>query len=428
MSLTESLLTPYIHTENDGTKRLMFMVEGVHCAGCMARLEGAIKPVKGVKTARLNLTTKRLVLEWVGPLSVAQAAIDAAAKAGYPLTPYNPEKQEDARTREEKALLRYLAVAGFAGANVMLLSVALWAGAEDSTRQLFQWLSAAIVLPALAYAGQPYFKAAWQALSHRRTSMEVPISIALLLTSSISLYDTLNGGRETYFESAIMLLFFLLIGRYLETRTRGRSHNAAEHLLGLQHTVATVQNEDGTATQLRAEDIPLGATVLCRQGERLAIDGILLSPTAYLDTSVLTGETLPRAVKKGETVQAGTLNTSGTILIKTTAAGKNTTLAEIARLTDTATTVKNKYTRLADRMAQSYAPLVHGLAFLTLSGGLWWGLGGHESITRAAAVLIVTCPCALALAVPTVHVAIMSKLLKNGVILKSGEALEKLAD
>ncbi|TKW60593.1 MAG: cadmium-translocating P-type ATPase [Blastochloris viridis] len=426
-ALEQDVLKTYLHTDTDGVQRLQFMVEGVHCAACMARIEGAMNHVDGVDQARLNLSTKRLTLTWKGPLAIAEQAITAANKAGYGLTPYDPASLERKADADERFLLKCLAVAGFASMNVMLLSVSLWSGAEGETRTLFQWISALIVLPALAYAGRPYFYAAYKGIKHKRLGMEVPISVALVLTSAISLYDTIAGYGETYFESAIMLLFFLLIGRYLEARVKGKSRNAAEHLLGLQHTFVAVQGKDGKVTLMQSAEVPLGSIVLWRQGERLGVDGVLESESASVDTSVLTGESLPRSVRQNEAVQAGLVNRGASVTVKTTAVGQGTVLAELARLVDNATTVKNAYTRLADRISRSYAPLVHTLALGTFTVCMLLGIGGHESVLRAAAVLIVTCPCALALAVPTVQVALMGRMLRSGIILKSGEALEKLA-
>ena len=426
-ALPQDVLKTYLHTNEQGVQQLQFMVEGVHCAACMARIEGAMNHVDGVEQARLNLSTKRLTLTWKGPLTIAENAVSAANKAGYGLTPYDPVILERKADADERFLLKCVAVAGFASMNVMLLSVSLWAGAGGETRMFFQWISALIVLPALTYAGRPYFYAAYNGITHKRLGMDVPISVALILTSAISLYDTVVGAGETYFESAIMLLFFLLIGRYLEARVKGRSRNAAEHLLGLQHTFVAVQGEDGKVMLTQSAEVPLGSIVLWRQGERLGVDGILESESASADTSVLTGESLPRSVRKHEAVQAGLVNRGASVTVKTTAVGQGTVLAELARLVDNATTVKNAYTRLADRISRSYAPLVHTLALATFTVCMLVGIDGHESVLRAAAVLIVTCPCALALAVPTVQVALMGRMLRSGIILKSGEALEKLA-
>lgn len=427
-NLTAQHLAPYTHTQKNGTHTLLFMVGGIHCAACLHRIETAVGSTAGVTKARLNFTTKRLTLEWKGPPAIALAAVTAAEAAGYTLTPYNPTTLTHAAQAQQKMLLRCLAVAGFAGANIMLLSVSMWAGImPESQRLLFQWLSALLALPAVAYAGRPYFTAAAQALRHGRMSMEVPISLAVLLTTALSLYDTLVARGETYFESAVMLLFFLLIGRTLESQVQGRSRNAAEQLLGAQHTLVTVVGKDGTLSQLPAAQVPLGAIVLWRQNEKLAVDGLLLSAAPAVETAALTGESLPRAFARGDGVQGGMVNIAEAVQVQATAVGQGTVMAELARLMEAATAAKNGYTRLADKVSRTYAPVVHGLAALTLGGGLLAGLPFHESLLRAVAVLIVTCPCALALAVPTVQVAVIGRLLRQGIIVKGGDALEKLA-
>ncbi|MFZ2620825.1 MAG: heavy metal translocating P-type ATPase [Alphaproteobacteria bacterium] len=433
MALTAAELKPYMVAEDATHHSMAFMVDGIHCAACMAKLEQALLATAGITTARLNLTTKRVKVVWQGTPAVMLKGITHAAKAGYILTPYNPETLENKAHAHEAWLLRCLAVAGFGSMNVMLLSVAMWGGAMPPHQlALMQWFSALITLPTIAYAGQPYFQAAAHALKNRRTSMEVPISIALILTTALSVFDTTQGHGETYFESAVMLLFFLLTGRYLEARVQGHSRNAAEHLMGLQHHHVAVLGKQDKITMQPSATVPLGALVLWRQGERLGVDGTIHHTTpqghSHIDTSLLTGESLPREVAMGDSVQAGMVNRGDTLTVKVTAVGQATVLAELARLTDNATSVKNNYTRLADRMARAYAPVVHSMALLTFILWQWLGLDWHESLLRAAAVLIVTCPCALALAIPTVHVAIIGRLLRQGVILKSGDALEKLAE
>lgn len=420
-------LTSAIHTRPDGTGEMTLLAEGLRCAGCIVTLEKALTATPGVQNARVNYSTQRVRLVWKGTPTVVQKAIQAAAAKGYTLTPYSPSAQDAQQDADEKFLLRCLAVAAFAVANVMLLAIPLWAGVVDeSQRLLLQWLSALITLPCLAYAGQPYFNAAYVALRHGRVGMEVPISLAIILTCGISLFDVWVQRGDTYFESAAMLLFFLLIGRYLETRVRGRSRQAAARMMQMQNIQVALLGKTGKVTLIPAAEAKIGQLVLWRHGERLGVDGMLTDGDALVDTSLLTGESLPRTLANKATVQAGMVNMGEARTVRVTQVGQGTVLAELARLIDTATAAKNNYTRLADALARRYAPVVHGLAFITFVGNMVCGLGWHDSLLRAAAVLLVTCPCALALAVPTVHVAVMGKLLRMGIVLTSGDALERL--
>ncbi|MBI1363946.1 MAG: cadmium-translocating P-type ATPase [Proteobacteria bacterium] len=424
-------MTAFITTEGN-IQTVHLMVGAVHCAACAWLIETVLSQQSGVTYARMNLTTRRLTVRWDRSKTTAQKVLEPVHQLGYTLRPYRPELLETTRKEEEKHLLLCLAVAGFAAANVMLLSVALWADTDGSmgptTRLMMQGFSALIVLPAAVWAGQPFFTSALRALRHGRLNMDVPISLAVLLTLGLSIFDTLTQtGGETYFESAAMLLFFLLLGRYLDSRARGRSRAAAEQLAGLQAGSALRLNGQSS------EVVPLSAlaagdTVLVAKGERIPADGVVLTDTVTLDTAFLTGESLPTQLHKGDTAFAGSLNAGDALKLRMTARAADSRLAHIVALVEEATTARNRYTLLADRVARLYAPLVHVLAAATFA--LWWLAGAeiHTALTHAVAVLLVTCPCALALAVPSVQVAAVTRLLRQGVLLTSASALERLKD
>jgi Cu2+-exporting ATPase len=325
-----------------------------------------------------------------------------------------------------------MAVAGFAAGNIMLLSVSVWSGhvyeMGGATRALLHWFSALIALPALVYAGRPFFASALGALRDGRTNMDVPISLGILLASGMSLFETIRGGEHVYFDSAVMLLFFLLIGRYLDLRARGKARAAAERLLALGTDPVTVLAADGRSQVLPAERVAPGMTVLVAVGERIGIDGRVLTGRSEVDTSLITGETLPQVVAAGNPVFAGTINVVAPLRLEATAVGKRTLLAEIVRLMEAAEQRRAKYVVLADRVARLYAPAVHGLALATFLGWtLLAGVAWQTALLYAVAVLIITCPCALGLAVPAVQVIASGRLLGKGVLLKSATALERLA-
>jgi len=330
-------------------------------------------------------------------------------------------------------LLRAMAVAGFAAGNVMLLSVSVWSGAGDelapSTRELLHWLSALIALPATAYSGIHFFRSAAAVLRHGHTNMDVPISLALILTSAMSLFETIQGGGHVYFDSVLTLLFFLLVGRYLDIRARGRARAVGEHLLALAASAVNVIDDDGTRKILPPDRLRVGMKILAAPGERIAADGVVVSGDSEADRSLITGETLPQRIVPGDAVEAGILNLSAPLTIRVTAAGEDTLLAGIVRLMEDAEQSKSRYVTMADRVARLYAPAVHGLALATFGG--WMLIAGapwQQALLSAVAVLIITCPCALALAVPAVQVVAAGRLFRSGVLLKSADALERLAD
>ncbi|MBV8538784.1 MAG: cadmium-translocating P-type ATPase, partial [Alphaproteobacteria bacterium] len=280
-----------------------------------------------------------------------------------------------------------------------------------------------------AYAGRPFFRSALAALKAGRTNMDVPISIGVLLAAGMSLFETLTSGITAYFDSAVTLLFFLLVGRYLDVRARGRARAAAENLLALAAKSVSVLAADGTVRAVPPQAVASGATVLVAAGERFGVDGRIVEGRSDLDTSLVTGETVPAIGEPGSAVFAGMVNLTAPVRMTVTATGEGTLLAEIVRLMEAAGQGRGRFVALADRVARAYAPVVHALAALTFLG--WYGLAGvpaHDALLTAIAVLIITCPCALGLAVPVVQVVASGRLLRAGILLKSATALERLAD
>jgi Cu2+-exporting ATPase len=407
-------------------------VENMHCGGCMRKVEAALTAVPGVASARANLSARRVTAMHSATGVSAPDLVDALDRAGFKAAEVANDGGDAPAKAADQDFLKRLGVAGFAAANIMLLSVSVWSGAAgdmtQSARTLFHWLSALIALPAVAYAGQPFFRSAVQALRSRRLNMDVPISLGVLLATAMSLYQTMRGSEQVYFDAAVTLLFFLLVGRYLDQRMRTRAAGAAANLLGLRGTTATVVAPDGSTVRVSARTLVPGMRVLTAAGERFAADGRIVEGRGEVDESLITGETLPRAVVPGSVIYAGTVNLSGPMLTEATATDQNTLLDEIARLMSAAEQARGRYVRLADRAAQLYAPAVHILGLVTFLGWLATGHGWETALTVAIAVLIITCPCALALAVPAVQVAATSRLFGKGVLIKAADGLERLAE
>ena len=423
----------YVRENENGQCVLHLMVGGLHCAACVWLIENVLTRSQGVVSARLNMTTRRLVVTWRSGETEADDLVSRIAALGYRLAPYDPALLELETGKRQNAMLRAMAVAGFAAGNVMLFSVSVWSGAGDdmgpSTRSLLHWLSALIALPATAYAGQHFFKSALGVLRHGHMNMDVPISMALILTAGMSLFETIRQTEHVYFDSVLTLLFFLLVGRYLDLRARGRARAVGEHLLSLAASAVTVFDKDGRTKVIPPDRAESGMTVLAAVGERIAIDGEIIEGASEVDRSLINGETLPTPVQPGDAVEAGALNIAGPLKIRVTASGENTLLAGIVRLMEDAEQSKSRFVSLADRIARLYAPVVHLMALLTFAGWMiFTDAGWQQSLLIAVAVLIITCPCALALAVPTVQVVASGRLFRRGILLKSGTALERLAN
>jgi Cu2+-exporting ATPase len=406
-------------------------VEGVGCAGCIRKIETGLKQLPGVVDARLNFTNRRLAVDWRAGEIEASAVVDALERIGYHARPFEPQCAESEEAVTARSLLKALAVAGFAAMNIMLLSVSVWSGnvsdMTQETRDFFHWLSALIALPAAAYAGQPFFRSAWRALRTRALNMDVPISLGVLLALGMSLYETASHAQHAYFDSAVMLLFFLLCGRYLEHAMRQRTRAVAGNLAALKAEVAHRFDAGGEVVMVPAAALAPGDRLLVRPGERVPADGTVISGSSDIDESLVTGETMPRKVTAGAAIYTGSLNHAGALTMRVTAAGSGTLIDEVERLLEKAASARSRYLRLSDRAARLYAPLVHATAVLTLVSWIVAGAPIHDAIITAIAVLIITCPCALALAIPTVQVVASGALFRSGVILNAGDAIERLA-
>ena len=423
-------LSLYAKPEADGTLGMDVAVEGIACGACIARIENAVKQLPGVTEARVNFTNRRLHVAWSDALTEPSRILQTLQANGYRGHPFMPLRAEQEEAAEARRLTRCLAVAGFAAMNVMLLSVSVWSGnvtdITPETRDFFHWASALIALPAAAYAGRPFFVSAWQALRARTLNMNVPISLGVILALAMSVVETANHAKDAYYDSALMLLFFLLVGRAIDHAMRRKTRASAGNLAALRaETAHRFVGDELVSVPVAA--LNSGDRVLVKAGERVPADGEVLSGSSEIDDSLITGETARRKVSSGTVVYAGSLNFSGVLTLRVTAGGGATLLDEIEKLLDKAASAKSRTLRLADRAANIYAPMVHAAAALTLLGWLMAGASLHDAVVTAIAVLIITCPCALALAIPVVQVVASGALFKRGVILNSGDAIERLA-
>jgi Cu2+-exporting ATPase len=421
---------PFV-TERDGKHHLALSVTGASCAGCISKIEGALNALPGMEEARLNLSTGRLTTAWRGALPAGRIT-ETLTGLGYSAAAYDPEASREEADERGRFLLRCLAVAGFASANIMLLSVSVWAtsGEEmgEATRSLMHLVSGLIAIPAVAFAGRPFFASAWAALKQKRTNMDVPISLAVFLALGVSLFEALKGGEHAYFDAAVMLLFFLLIGRWLDHNLRRKAQSAARDLLALQSHTALRLRADNNVEAVAARSILPGDTLVLEPESRCPVNAEVLEGSSDIDTAYLTGESLPQLAETGDRLFAGTRNLSQRLVVRATSDVEGSLIADLVRLVEAGQQSKDRYTILADKAARLYVPVVHTLAALTLVGWLVIGDGGlREAILAATAVLIITCPCALGLATPAVQVVATGQLFRRGILVKSGNALERLA-
>ncbi|WP_372611029.1 heavy metal translocating P-type ATPase [Aquicoccus sp.] len=406
--------------------RIALSVPGVHCAACITTIEKALAAHPGVESARVNLTLKRATVE-AAPEVRPEDLVRVLEHIGYEAHELDAGTLSATETdRAGRELLMRLAVAGFASMNVMLLSVSVWSGAADATRDMFHWISAAIALPTIAFSGQPFFRNAWAALKHGRLNMDVPITLAIVLALVTSLWETSLSGKHAYFDAALALTFFLLAGRYLDHRTRAIARSAAEELAALEVPRA-IRVTAGEERQVPVSELAVGDLVLVRPGGRMPVDGEIVEGRSEIDRSLLTGETIPVYGGPGQAVSAGEVNLTGPLTVRATAVGDETSLHRMADLVAIAESGRSRYTSLADSAAKLYAPGVHILSALAFVGWYLYTFDMRTALNIAAAVLIITCPCALGLAVPAVTTAASGRLFRRGMLIKHSTALERLA-
>ncbi|WP_299130047.1 heavy metal translocating P-type ATPase [uncultured Amaricoccus sp.] len=409
-------------------RRIELSLPSIHCAACITGVETALVAEPGVAAARVNLTLRRVSVTIEDAPGAEARMIAALTARGFEAHPLDSAVLEATRVDAEgRDLLARIGVAGFASMNVMLLSVAVWSGAADATRDLMHWISAAITVPAVAFSAAPFFRSALRALRAGRMDMDVPISLAILMALATSLWETMLSGRQAFYEAAIMLTFFLLVGRYLAHLTRAHARSAAAELAALEVRVADRVLPDGGRETVPLDALRDGDLVAVAPGGRVPVDGTVAEGRSEIDPSLLTGETLPLAAVPGATMRAGMLNLTGPLILRAEQLGEESLLRQIGRLVEAAERSRGRYATLAERAARAYAPLVLGLALAALA---WWGLTTGDwrlAMNIAAAVLIITCPCGLGLAVPAVLTAASGRLFRDGVLLKDGTALEKLA-
>ncbi len=409
---------------------LDILVRGAKCGGCLSKIENGISELAGINAVRMNLTTGRLHVSWKTKNLQSADIISKISSLGYGATPFDPEEADNEHSKRERQLLMAMAVAGFAAANVMLLSVSVWAGVDEmnaETKEFLHWISACIALPVVAFSGRPFFSSAISAIRAGHVNMDVPISLAVLLAACMSLYETIHHGMHTYFDAAVMLLFFLLIGRFLDAKLLREAQSAARDLALMQTGSVTRINADGGAESVKASTLIPDDIIQVAAGERFAVDAVLISGCSELDNHMVSGESTPVISQIGQTIYAGTINLTSSIVARVKSSAENSMLAEVSKLLEIGEQQRSTYRQIADKAAKLYVPVVHTVSAAAFLGWMLYNGDFKTAIFIAISVLIITCPCALALAAPVVQVVAVGKLFKKNVYLKSGDALERIA-
>jgi Cu2+-exporting ATPase len=420
---------PLIHEEADGVKSLDLMISGLTCGACVWLVEQALAAEPDVMKARVSFSTRRLDLRWRGAAARGNELMALLSRLGFRLAPYTPACLRATEDAEGRALIRALGIAAFGAMNVMLVSIAVWVGDDMGahTRELMHWLAALIALPTVLVAGMPFYRSAAAALRAGRVNMDMAVSLGVLATTGMSLIETFRNGPYTWFDGATALLALLLAGRVLERAARRKARQAVAELLALQDGMVTLLAPDGTAQLVPAVAVEAGQRVQIAMGETLRLDGRALVET-LLDTAAITGESLPRGFGAAQPLPAGAINMGAPFTLEVSAPARDGSLAAMARLLESAEQAKGRFVSIADHAARYYVPIAHAIAAATFL--LWWvgfGVVWQEALVNAVCVLLITCPCGLAIAVPAVQVVASGALFRRGVLVASATALERLA-
>ncbi|HKE46808.1 MAG TPA: heavy metal translocating P-type ATPase [Rhodanobacteraceae bacterium] len=412
-----------------GKQEALLLVDGIRCSACAWLIERTLGAVAGVASVRVNAAAQRARIVWDPSRTDLPALLHAIARTGYSALPLDAAALDDARQRESRAALKRLVVAGFGAMQAMMYASALYLGGLDridpATRDLMRWFGLLVATPVVFYSARPFFGGAWRALRARTLSMDVPVAAAIALIYAASLIDAVRGAGEVYFDSVSMFVFFLLVGRYLEMRARHRAAHLADAMARLTPAFAERYRLDGSLERIGALELEPGDRVHVAEGMRAPADGMLESASCRVDEALLSGESAPVRKETGETLVAGSIVVEGPAIVRVTQVGADTIAAGIAADVARAQTERPRLARAGEREAAGFVARVLTLSALCAIG--WSLVDPSRAFAATLAVLVVSCPCAFALAVPAAITRALSLLAQRGVFVVHADAIENIA-
>ncbi|WP_284216348.1 heavy metal translocating P-type ATPase [Agaribacter marinus] len=413
--------------EHGTDKQIQLTVEGITCAACGWLIEKQLAKVTGLKQVSVNVAARRALITWNNDIIKLSGVLQRLSHIGYEALPFQPDEHEASYKKEQKSYLKKLGLAGIMTMQVMMLAFGQYfdvfgnLGAE--TIAYFNAVSLLLTTPVVLYSGSIFYVSALKAIQARTVNMDVPVTIAIAATYIAGVLAVNNNDGEVYFESICMFVFFLLVSRFLEHRSRHKASELSSNMLKL--IPVTALKWDGSDwTSVIAKQLQVNDLVLVKPGESMPIDGIIESGTSTVNESMLTGEFEPVVKMMGDKVYAGTLNQEGSINVKVSSTIKHAVMNQILRLQELALMSKPKIAKVADEVSRYFV-----IAVLLVSGltyWYWWSVGNPDAFWITISILVATCPCALGLATPSALTCAMAKLNKLGVLLKRADALEQI--
>ncbi|TXH76024.1 MAG: cadmium-translocating P-type ATPase [Thiothrix sp.] len=418
----------FVRETTGSVREASLILEGIVCAACVWLNERHVKQLPGVLDFRINYSTHRASLRWDTSQLKLSTVLQAISEIGYHAHPFDPGRLESLQKKEKSAALRRIAVAGLGMMQVMMVAAAMYIGAvsdmDEQMRGFLRWISLVMTVPVVFYSARVFFQSAWRDLRRGRFGMDVPVSIGIGIAFTASVWATVMGGGEVYFDSVTMFTFFLLTGRYLEMNARHKAGQVAEALVRLMPATATLLKE-GKQEVVPVSQLVSGDHVLIKPGEVVPADGLVLAGISSTNEALLTGESLPCRKLEGDKLVGGTVNIESPLIMQVSQVGDHTVLAAIIRLLERAQAEKPELARLAEKVSSRFVPLI----LLTAAAVFlyWHQSQPSEAFWIALSVLVITCPCAFSLATPTALTAATGLLTSKGVLTTRGHALETLA-
>ncbi len=409
--------------------RSRLSLSGLHCVACVWLIERASERVDGWQSSTVNMHARTVDIVFDPQVIRLSRIARVLHQIGYRVSPLNDEEETDNRLDDQQRVLVDIAVAGFCAANAMWVAIALYAGQFNSMAaghaQILRVAGVLLGLLAVVFPGRVFFRSAWASWTTRTPHMDLPVAVGLSAGMAASLYGLFDSTSEIYFDSIACLVLFLLVGRWIQMRQQRRAGEAVSDLVRLSPTIASRLEAGGEIKRVRADTLAIGDRVRIHPGESIPVDGIVLSGESAVDRSLLTGESRPVTVSPGSAVEAGTENLQGELTVRASAAAADTRFAAISRAVAEAAQSRTPIVQLANRIGGWFVVVVLALAVITAA--IWWVRDPSRITSSVVSLLIVACPCALALATPLAIAVAIGRLARHRVLIREGDCLERIS-